>query len=64
MNKIKFCQTTRKMPLACRFRSHRSMFVTVCLKNFDFPVVAKEEGKGVGFIGSLGLIENYCLWKG
>ena len=28
-------------------------------------VVAKQEGKGVGWIGNLGLIyANYCLWKG
>ena len=28
-------------------------------------VVAKGEGKGVGWIGSLGLIDaNYCLWNG
>ena len=29
------------------------------------PVVAKGEGKGVGWIGSSGLIDaNYCLWNG
>ena len=31
------------------------------------PVVAKgkEQGEGVGWIGSLGLIDaNYCLWNG
>jgi len=29
------------------------------------PVVAKEEGKGVGWIGSLGLIDaDCCLWNG
>ena len=28
-------------------------------------VVAKGEGKGVGWIGSFGLIdEDYCLWNG
>ena len=28
-------------------------------------VVAKEEGEGTGWTGSLGLIEaNYCLWNG
>ena len=28
-------------------------------------VVAKGEGEGVGWTGSLGLIEaNYCLWNG
>ena len=28
-------------------------------------VVAKGEGKGVGWIGSLGLIDaEYCLWNG
>ena len=28
-------------------------------------VVAKGEGKGVGWIGSLGLIDaDYCLWNG
>ena len=28
-------------------------------------VVAKGEGKGVGWLGSLGLIDtNYCLWNG
>ena len=28
-------------------------------------VVAKGEGEGVGWIGSLGLIDtNYCLWNG
>ena len=28
-------------------------------------VVAKEEGKGVGWTGSLGLIDaNYCIWTG
>ena len=28
-------------------------------------VVAKGEGEGVGWIGSLGLMdENYCLWNG
>ena len=28
-------------------------------------VVAKEEGEGVGWIGSLGLMDvNYCLWNG
>jgi len=27
-------------------------------------VVAKEEGKGVGWIGNLGLIDaDYCLWN-
>ena len=27
--------------------------------------IAKGEGKGVGWIGSLGLIDaNYCLWNG
>ena len=27
--------------------------------------VAKGEGEGVGWIGSLGLIDaNYCLWNG
>ena len=29
------------------------------------PVVAKAEGEGVGWLGSLGLINaNYCLWNG
>ena len=29
------------------------------------PVVAKGEGEGVGWIGSLGLIDaNCCLWDG
>ena len=29
------------------------------------PVVAKGEGKGVGWIGSLALIDaNYCFWNG
>ena len=28
-------------------------------------VVAKEEGKGVGWMGNLGLIDaNYCFWNG
>ena len=28
------------------------------------PVVAKGEGEGVGWIGSLGLIDaDYCLWN-
>ena len=28
-------------------------------------VIAKEEGEGVGWLGSLGLIDaNYCLWNG
>ena len=28
-------------------------------------VVAKEEGEGVGWIGSLGLVDaDYCLWNG
>ena len=28
-------------------------------------VVAKEEGEGVGWIGSLGLVDtDYCLWSG
>ena len=28
-------------------------------------VVAKEEEEGVGWLGSLGLIDtNYCLWNG
>ena len=28
-------------------------------------VVAKGEGKGVGWIGNLGLIDtDYCLWNG
>ena len=28
-------------------------------------VIAKEEGEGVGWTGSLGLIdENYCIWSG
>ena len=28
-------------------------------------VVAKGEGKGVGWTGNLGLIDaNYCLWNG
>ena len=28
-------------------------------------VVVKGEGKGVGWIGNLGLIDaNYCLWNG
>ena len=28
-------------------------------------VVAKGEGEGVGWTGSLGLIEaNYCIWSG
>ena len=28
-------------------------------------VVAKEKGEGVGWLGSLGLIDtNYCLWSG
>ena len=37
-------------------------------KLMDFenrPVVAKEEGKGVGWTGSPGLIDaNYCIWSG
>ena len=29
------------------------------------PVVAKEEGEGIGWIGSLGLIDtDYWLWNG
>ena len=29
------------------------------------PVVAKGEREGVGWIGSLGLMDaNYCLWNG
>ena len=29
------------------------------------PVIAKGEGEGVGWMGSLGLIDaNYCLWNG
>ena len=29
------------------------------------PVVAKGEGEGVGWIGSLGLTDaDYCLWNG
>ena len=29
------------------------------------PVVSKEEGEGVGWIGSLGLIDaDHCLWNG
>ena len=28
------------------------------------PVVAKEEGEGVGWTGSLGLVDaNYCIWS-
>ena len=28
-------------------------------------VVVKREGKGVGWMGNLGLIDaNYCLWNG
>ena len=27
-------------------------------------VVAKGEGKGVGWTGNLGLDANYCLWNG
>ena len=28
-------------------------------------VVAQEEGEGVGWLGSLGLIDaNYCFWNG
>ena len=28
-------------------------------------VVAKEEGEGVGWFGSLGLVDaDYCLWNG
>ena len=33
----------------------------ITVQNYEY----KGEGKGVGWIGSLGLIdENYCLWNG
>ena len=38
---------------------------TMDLKNRLVVAKGEEEGEGVGWIGSLGLIDaNYCLWNG
>ena len=40
-------------------------FIFSIMAGLQCSVVAKGEGKGVGWIGNLGLIHaNYCLWNG
>ena len=35
------------------------------LMNLENRLVAKGEGEGVGWTGSLGLVDsNYCIWSG
>ena len=58
-NKFSFVRTNDRQTMVIQVGSLADIFLKV-----NKLVVAKGEGEGVGWIGSLGLIDaDYCLWN-